>query len=175
MKTLPATDLGIMAEHLSAHEGVINKLEVYQANVSNTVLKEILVLQTTMMRAHVRIMLAFINPYNSGYIEVPELNDLLNANSHKGMEDKETNDNTKWIALEAHTTAKCLSNENYVSALMMKDKNVRNAHVEMALQQLTVQEKYTAFIKNMGWAFVPHVSVEDQVNTYQHFQYMLTQ
>lgn len=66
------------------------------------------------------------------------------------IEEYKTNVNNKWIALEAHTTAKCMSNENYVSALMMKDKNVRNAHVEMALQQLAVQEKYAVFIKEMG-------------------------
>ena len=35
MTALPAVDLGIVAEHLTAHEGVINKLEVYQANVTN--------------------------------------------------------------------------------------------------------------------------------------------
>ncbi|ASN04807.1 hypothetical protein [Virgibacillus necropolis] len=175
MTTLPAVDLGIMAEHLSAHKGVINKLEVYQANVTNTVLKDIIILQTNMMRAHVRIMLAFINPDDSGYIEVPDLNDYLRTNNHKGMKEQGSNVNNQWIALEAHTTAKCMSNENYFSALMMKDQNVRNAHVEMALQQLAVQEKYAAFIQEKGWTFVPHVSAHDQVNTYQYFQHMLEQ
>lgn len=171
MTTLPATDLGIMAEHLTAHEGVINKLEVYQANVTNSVLKEIIVLQKNMMRAHVGVMLALINPNESGYIEVPDLTNYSRANYHQG--EQSPNGNNKWIALETHTTAKCMSNENYVSALMMKDQNVRNAHVEMALQQLTIQEKLAAFIEKMGWSFVPHVSVQDQVNTYQHFQHML--
>jgi hypothetical protein len=57
-------------------------------------------------------------------------------------------------------------------ALMMKDPNARHAHIEMALQQAAVQERYSGVIKSMGWAFVPHVSVQDQINTYQHFQHV---
>ncbi|WP_158701726.1 hypothetical protein [Lentibacillus sp. Marseille-P4043] len=51
----------------------------------------------------------------------------------------------------------------------MKDQNVRHAHVEMALQQLTLMEMYEALMKRMGWSFTPRVSTQDQVNTYQHF------
>lgn len=172
MTTLPATDLGIMAEHLMAHEGVINKLVVYQVNVTNPVLKEIIVLQTEIMRAHVKVMLALINPQDSGYIEVPPLSDFARVDSQQDLEEQETDANTKWITLEAHTTAKCMAVDNFFSALMMKDKNVRNAHTEMALQQQAVQEKYASFIKEMGWGFVPHASVQEQVSTFQHFQNM---
>lgn len=62
MPTLPATDLGLMAEHLTAHKGIINKLEVYHEKVTNSKLKEIIALQTDMMRVHVKVMLALINP-----------------------------------------------------------------------------------------------------------------
>src|SRR5699024_8678531 len=77
--------------------------------------------------------------------------------------------NDKWIALEAHAGAKLMSNENYTSALLMKDRNVRNAHVEMAMQQLEIQKRYSDFINRMGWSFVPHADAQEQVKTYQHF------
>src|SRR5699024_3336103 len=35
MSTLPSVDLGLMAEHLSTHEGMINKLKVYHINTTN--------------------------------------------------------------------------------------------------------------------------------------------
>ncbi|MEN1968016.1 hypothetical protein WMZ97_08055 [Lentibacillus sp. N15] len=50
MPNLPATDLGIMAEYLTAHKGVINKLELYQKMVTIMELKEIIQLQTNMMQ-----------------------------------------------------------------------------------------------------------------------------
>ncbi|WP_099157157.1 hypothetical protein [Virgibacillus ndiopensis] len=173
MADLPAVDLGIMAEHLSSHEGVINKLKVYYEKVTTIELKEIIALQVNMMRVHVRVMLALIDPRNDDYVEVPDLN-VYRGKNYTNWEGKPRIDyDDKWITLEAHTTAKCMSNENYVSALMMKDSNVRNAHVRMALQQLEVQQMYSKFINKMGWSFVPHVSVQDQMNTYGHFQHML--
>lgn len=175
MNVLPSVDLGLMAEHLTAHEGVINKLNVYHEKVTNTDLKEIIALQANMMRVHVGVMLALINPYQKDYVEVPPLNTYISSFFPRRVSEHKVNFDNKWIALEAHTTAKCMSNENYFSALMMKDSNVRNAHVEMALQQLAVLAKYADFIKSMGWSFVPNASIEEQVNTYQHYKYMLDQ
>ncbi len=37
--SLPAVDLGIMAEHLSTHEGMINKLKIYYPLLTKPVLK----------------------------------------------------------------------------------------------------------------------------------------
>ncbi|KAB8139207.1 hypothetical protein F9U64_01655 [Gracilibacillus oryzae] len=175
MASLPAIDLGIMAEHLSAHEGIINKLNVYHEKATNIELKEIIAFQGNMMRIHVKVMLALINPHYNDYVEVPDLS-VYSGNGYYQRDNKHWVDyDNKWIALEAHSTAKLMSNENYISAIMMKDKNARNAHVEMALQQLEAQKRYSEFINRMGWTFVPHVSVQDQVNTYQHFQHMLNQ
>lgn len=173
MAILPAADLGIMTEHLSAHEGVINKLNVYHEKATNNDLKEIIALQVNVMRVHVRVMLALLDPQNNDDVEVPDLNVYRANDFYQGPGKQEVDYNNKWIALEAHTTATFMSNENYVSALMMKDRNARNAHVEMALQQLEVLKRYAAFINQMGWLFVPYVSMKDQVNTYQHFQYIL--
>jgi hypothetical protein len=39
----------------------------------------------------------------------------------------------------------------------------------MALQQTVIQEKYGELIKHKGWEYVPHISLKEQLNTYQHF------
>lgn len=172
MSTLPSVDLGLMAEHLSTHEGMINKLKVYHINTTNPDLKSIIALQINVMMSHVRVMLSLINPDNNEYVEVPDL-DMYDV-SNRRVEGTGVNKyNDKWIALEAHAGAKLMSNENYTSALLMKNRNVRNAHVEMALQQLEIQKRYSDFINRMGWSFVPHADTQEQVKTYQHFQHLL--
>lgn len=171
--TLPATDLGLMAEHLSTHEGMLNKLKYYHNKVTNAELKEVIGLQINGMRAHVRVMLMLINPYQDEYVEVPPLEANTRNQYHREKTWGQNTLDNKSIALEARASAKCMANENFVSALMMKNSNAKHAHIEMALQQATLQEMYGEFIKKMGWAFVPHVSEEDQINTYQHFQHIL--
>lgn len=77
MKGLPANDIGLMAEHLSTHEGMINKLKIYHMNVKRLELKDTIDLQIKVMHAHVEVMLSLINPQNDDYVEVP---DLRNSN-----------------------------------------------------------------------------------------------
>src|SRR5699024_9269135 len=153
----------------------INKLLLYEMMVSNAALKGIIILHANVMRNHVKVMLALINPHQNGYVELPHLNEYSMNYYPQVPEEQKVNTNNKWIALETHNTAKSMSNENYISALMMKNQNVRNIHAEMALQQFTLQGKYADFIKRMGWSFVPNASIQDQINTYQHYQYMLEQ
>ncbi|UOQ94376.1 hypothetical protein MUO14_05315 [Halobacillus shinanisalinarum] len=43
--TLPVVDLGLMAEHLTTHKGIISKLKRYHSMVSIVALKEILSIQ----------------------------------------------------------------------------------------------------------------------------------
>jgi hypothetical protein len=167
MSTLPSTDLGLMAEHLTAHEGEINKLKVYVRNVSNNGLKDIINLQIKMLKDHVRVMLALIDPKQTGYVKLAPLEKL------KGLIKDTTstnNEHVKWITLEAHNTARTMSNVNYVSALMMKNQNVRDIHVQMALQELEVQKMYEKVMKKMGWGFVPHASKDSQEKTYQYYE-----
>jgi len=146
MTILPTIDLGLMAEHLSTLEGVINKLVLYETKVTNIALKEILVLQAKAMRNHVKVMLALINPHQNGYIQLQQLNEYtMNSHPHV-LEGQEGNADNKWIASESHNTAQSMSNENYISALTMKNQNIRNIHSEIALQQFTLQGKYTDLI-----------------------------
>lgn len=109
MDSLPAIDLGLMVEHLSAHEGVINKLAHYQPLVTNLELRNILKLQENVLHSHVWVMLAFINPNYHNEVKVPPLSayreDPIFERSGNG-------EDNKWIALEAHNTAKNMSNRN---------------------------------------------------------------
>lgn len=173
--SLPAIDLGLMAEHLTAHEGVINKLELYQTKVSIASLKEIIVSQTNMMRDHVRVMLALINPYQQNeYVELSPINEHSGFNKQP-IGEHNTNFQDKWIALDGHNTAKNMSNNNYVSALMMQDPYVRNIHIQMALQQFEMLDKYNELITKMGWTFTPHATVHEQFNTFQYYEHILHQ
>ncbi|MFD2043339.1 hypothetical protein ACFSTA_02955 [Ornithinibacillus salinisoli] len=172
MADLPAIDHGLMIEHLNAHEGGIHKLKSYQGMVTNNDLRDIIHLQENIMRTHVWIMLAFIHPDYHQDIELPP----LSTDSKKQYVEKEGSAGTdlnKWIALEAHNTAKNMSNTNFHSALMMKDPKVKKAHIQMALQQLEIKDKYEDFLKGMGWDFVSNISVQERIKTYLHFQHLL--
>lgn len=174
MDSLPAVDLGLMSEHLSAHEGVINKLKAYQAIITNNELSNIIKLQENMMQTHVWVMLALINPDYSTYVEVPSLNNYQIKQNAEGGRITKSRDN-KWVALEVHSTAKNMSNTNYNSALLMQNQNVINAHIEMALQQHQIQKMYAELLENMGWTYVPHIPIQEQIKTYFHFQHLLNE
>ncbi|GAA0443548.1 MAG: spore coat protein [Bacillota bacterium] len=167
MERLPAIDLGLMSEHLAAHEGELCKLNMYFAIANSSQLKNILKLQSNVMYAHVLVMLALINPYHQQPVKLPSMD---NTHSDQNVKHSTATKNDKWIATEAHTSAKSMANDNFISALMMQDQHVRDIHVEMALQQLKIQENYEDFLKNMGWTFVPYTTSEEQLNTYYHFQ-----
>ncbi|UOR12078.1 spore coat protein [Halobacillus amylolyticus] len=159
-----------MAEHLSTHEGMLSKLKYYHNEVTNAELKQIIDLQIEVI--HVKVMLMLINPYQNGYIEVPSLESFTGDQYRPEEAWGQNTLNNKSIALEARAGTKSMADNNFVSALMMKNPNVRRAHIEMALQA-ALQERYGELIKRMGWAFVPHVSVQDQIDTYQHLQHIL--
>jgi hypothetical protein len=167
--TLPSLDLGLMSEHLTVHQGVIYKLRKYHEKITDGELKEIILLQIKIMSEHVRVMLQLINPNQNNYVEVPPLHFYTSIQFPQHTGRQRDNFKNKPIALEARMTAKSMANENFVSALMMKNPNARHAHIEMALQQTTIQEKYGELIKSRGWEYVPHVCLEEQFNTYQHF------
>src|SRR5690625_5310228 len=102
-------------------KSVINKLELYQTKVTNATLKEVLLRSTSVMRDHVRVMLALINPSLNEHLEPTPINEYF-RNFYMRIEKEENNNfQDKWISLDGHTTAKNMSNNNYVSALMMQD------------------------------------------------------
>src|SRR5699024_12336884 len=105
MSTLPSVDLGLIAEHLSTHEGMINKLKVYHINTTNPELKSIIALQINVMMSHVRVMLFLINTDNNEYVDVLDL--YMYDVSSKRADDMGVNKyKDKWIAIEEEAGVK---------------------------------------------------------------------
>ncbi|EQB36720.1 MULTISPECIES: hypothetical protein [Virgibacillus] len=171
MNQLPVIDLGLMTEHLTAHKGALHKLQDYNNLATDQILKDILVMQSSVLYNHVLVMLALINPYQTQLVELPPLPSEADVISQKlhAMSPTALNETNQWIAMESHTSAKNMSNTNYLSALMMKNDNVRHIHVQMALQQLTIQDNYEEYMRQMGWSFFPVASFEEQLKSYNYF------
>ncbi len=164
---LPAVDLGIMAEHLNTHEGVIYRLKIYDQSLQNIVLKRIVELHLKTLRNHVKTMLALIDPNRTHTVHLPDL-DSINWNVDIGTLEEYEKD----IALDARSTAKLMGSDNFNSALMMKDSNVKNIHIKMSYQDISLQMMYDYLIKHTRGEFIPRVSNEMQRMTLQHFNYL---
>lgn len=167
---LKAIDLGLMAEHLTIHKGVLGKLKLYYCLVQNPNLKQVIYEQLVIMRNHVHVMLMLIDPEQNKEVTVSALNQVqpitINCKAYSNhMGDKS-------IALEAQHTAMSMAHDNFSSALKMKADNVRDIHLHMALQQVRLQERYTSFINEMGWGYSPDISLEEQKNTLKMFKKM---
>ncbi|MFC4322259.1 hypothetical protein [Litchfieldia salsa] len=165
--TLPAVDLGIMSEHLSTHEGVINKLKMYYVSVSNPVLKKMLMLHIQTLRNHVTTMLELMNP-SSHHVHLKE---MANFESHSVL--VQLTEVEKDITLEVRATAKLMGSDNFNSALMMKDPKVKNIHLKMSYQDITLQMLYDKLLKDLGGGeYIPKVSDEVQRMTFEKFHHV---
>ncbi len=120
------------------------------------------------MMSHVDVMLKLIDSDNKQSVNVPPLTTYEDVTFQHHFQP--LNDYTnKWVTLEAHNTAKCMSEQNYISSLNMKNPNVKKAHSDMALQQAHIQKLYNELISIMNWSFVPHSTIETQYQTYQFY------
>ncbi|MEG7380869.1 hypothetical protein V5785_16385 [Bacillus subtilis] len=164
---LPAADLGIMAEHLSTHEGVISKLKAYGSAVRHRDLRDLLHLHANLLRTHVTAMLALINPDQTSEVHLPEM-PYVHFHQHSGALSAAEKD----IALEARSTAKLMGSDNFNSALMMKHPNVRNIHLQMSFQDAALQILYTRLIRRGNGEFVPMASEQMQRLTLQRYQHV---
>ncbi|MBT2758796.1 hypothetical protein J7E71_23270 [Mesobacillus foraminis] len=164
--SLPAVDLGIMAEHLSTHKGVIHKLKMYYSTVQNPDLSKLLKLHIKVLRNHVNTMLALINPDRNGEVHLPSM-EIVHLSMGSALSEME-----KDIVLEARATAKLMGSDNFNSALMMKDTNVKNVHLQMSYQDVTMQMLYGNLLKAMNGEFVPKVSKEMQRLTFEKYQHV---
>ncbi|MBD8069271.1 hypothetical protein F7888_09775 [Bacillus sp. PS06] len=167
---LPAVDLGIMAEHLAAHEGMINKFKIYYATVRSPVLKNLLLTHIHTLRDHVRAMLVLIDPNQVGQVHLHQMKDVHLTLGHEKFTEQE-----KDITLEARATAKLMANDNFTSALMMKDHHVKHAHIEMALQEEKLQSMYSEVIKQIDGDFTPKVTEKMQLLTLQKYYHVLNE
>lgn len=164
---LPAVDLGIMAEHLSTHEGVINRLKLYNKMIKNDMLKNLVEMHLEMLRTHVTTMLALIEADRTEKVHLPELGSI-NWDADVGTLVEYEKD----IALDTRSTTKLMGSDNYNSALMMKDPSVKNIHLKMSYQNISLQVMYDHLLKLAHGEFIPRVSKEMQQMTLQHYNHV---
>lgn len=163
---LPAVDLGLMAEHIEAHEGVINRIKIYETMVRNKKLQRLLSVHKRMLRNHVITMLALINPDRQTEVQLPEMELLTMVGTHE-LEKFE-----KEILLDAMSTAKLMGGDNFNSSLMMKNINVKNIHMQMSYQDVSVQMIYEQLLEAVEGDFLPMASIEEQRKTLKHFAHV---
>lgn len=150
---LPAIDLGLMAEHLAAHEGVIFKLQTYYQNVQNPLLKRVLKSHIDTLQVHVAVMLSLIDPNRIHEVQLPKVNEILFNETLGHLLPWE-----KDIALEGRFTAKSMGTNNFNSGTMMKDENVKTIHLQMSYQDIYFQKMYNNLITASDGGFVPMAS-----------------
>ncbi|MFT9597418.1 hypothetical protein [Mesobacillus sp.] len=165
---LPAADLGIMAEHLPTHEGVISKLRIFKEIVDDQELKKLIQLNIQMLREHVRAMLELIDPNRKGEVKLADMPDIqLNTEMLKLSEQE------KDIVLETRAVSKLMGSNNFNSALMMKDMNVKNIHIQMAYQDVRMQMLYNMVVEHVNGDFTPLVTEAMQSKTHEKYKHIL--
>ncbi|RIW38335.1 hypothetical protein D3H55_01990 [Bacillus salacetis] len=167
---LPAIDLGLMSEHLAAHEGVIYKLEIYLNNVQNKTFRKILKAHIDTLRNHVLVMLMLINPNRVEKVSLPDI-EKMNMDVPLGKL-------TPWeknMVLESRFTANAMGSNNFNSASMMKNDNVKNIHLQMSYQDIHFQKMYNKLITAADVEFVPMASLEEQWKALRKYQHVMSQ
>lgn len=160
---LKSIDLSLMAEHLMIHKGVLSRLESAYCTVHSNELKQIIYEQIVIMRNHVKVMLLLMDPNQNEHVTVAALNELDPVSIK--CQNQNTQSKEKNIAIELKNTAKTMANANFSSALRMKAQNVRDIHINMALQQATIQHRYHLFLEQNMKEVAPESSIQEQLNT----------
>lgn len=158
-------DVGLMANHLSAHQGVISRVKVYMQNANDERLASILQIQMTTLKNHVVVMNELLDPSkNNQSVNLPPVPPIVNFyreainRVNLGITDKD-------MLLDAHFTATALANNNFISANNMKDSRVKQLHIEMGLQQSNIAEQYHMLGKQLGWMSHPDAIVDEQLHS----------
>lgn len=158
---LKTIDVGLMANHLSAHKGIIKRLELYANTTKHQQLLNIFVQQISAMTNHVQVMNMLLDPNYANYQitlpPIPQSNLQVNnqLSSDLGIEDKD-------MLFDAHFTATAMANDNFISATNMKSTQVKKLHLEMALQQDQLARKHELLAEKMGWMNPPTATNAEQ-------------
>jgi hypothetical protein len=169
--TLPVIDVQLMNAHLKTHEGVLYKLRMFYHHAKHPTLKELIHKQYLVMESHVSVMLRLLNPYDTNWIELPHID--LNIVPKESYFEGNMHAQDKPIALEAKATAESMADKNFMSALMMKNQNVKIVHFNMADQQAKLADSYSQFIQNMWPEKTEMSSKETQLGIINEFQRLL--
>jgi tRNA(Glu) U13 pseudouridine synthase TruD len=164
---IPAIDLGLMAEHLAAHEGVLYKLGIYHQNVQNKTFRNILKSHINTLRNHVAVMLMLIDPNRVEKVNLPDIQQIEIDGPPETLKSWEKN-----MALESRFTANSMGTNNFNSAAMMKNENVKNIHLQMAYQDIQFQKMYNKLIASAD--FVPMALPDMQWMTVQKYQHLVS-
>lgn len=168
---LPAIDVGLMDEHLAAHEGVIYRLNQYLTEVEHPYIRKLINKQKSVMKDHVKVMFGLLNPENNQFYNLETVDPALSLEK-VGPEYKQDKE-LKKITMDLMATSSHMANSNFNSALKMVDPNVKHAHFQMAVQQATLMNYYVHFVEKMGWSYAPKAKLEDQYQTIAHFRHLL--
>ncbi|MDL4841861.1 hypothetical protein [Aquibacillus rhizosphaerae] len=167
---LPAIDVGLMKEHLTAHEGIIYDISNDYSKVRHTFLKALIEKQIIVMTDHVRVMLKLLEPERENWVSLATSNPNISIES---LQNSAANQDEKPIVAGLMTTSMLMANDNYNSALRMSNENVKHVHYIMAMQQASFQNYYTIFMEQMGWSITPKANLEDQKQVIQHFRHLI--
>ncbi|MBW3112526.1 hypothetical protein KYJ26_11830 [Bacillus sp. MCCB 382] len=167
---LKMIDLSLMAEHLPVHKAELDKLASYICTLQNSEIKQAATEQYMMMQNHVKVMIALMDPVQNETISIEDLHkwEPVSFNCQQnsiGMSQEN-------ILKELATSAKSMANNNFNSALRMKAENVRTIHTHMALQQMTMLNRYNALLNKFTKDTVPASSRKEQKETMETFQKM---
>lgn len=162
---IKTVDVGLMANHLSAHKSIIKRLELYTTRIQNTQILSILNQQIMMMKNHVQVMNQLLDPKQST-VNLPPIPSNSGTFSNQIASNYEMSE--KDISIDAHFTASAMAKENFNSSENMKNKQVKKLHSAMALQQATIAEMYEDLMSQMGWINQPNASVTEQTSIIMH-------
>lgn len=115
-------------------------------------------------------MLALIDPNRTEKIHLVDLPKIPLSEHIGNLAEWE-----KDIALESRSSAKLMGTNNYNSASMMKDENVKSIHVKMAKQDIQLQTMYGQLIKAVNGDYVPMATPEMQWMAIQKYQHVLNE
>ncbi len=157
-------DVGLMANHLDAHKGVIKRLELYMRMTKNQQLVHTLNQQIGAMKNHVKVMNQLLDPTNTNPVTLPPIpQNVMNHGIQSpfidtGMVDRD-------ITFDALFTANAIANDNFISSSNMKNQQVKQLHAEMAKQQSHIANQYEMLAEQLGWLSHPDATNQEQTQS----------
>src|SRR5699024_10010599 len=150
-KMLKNVDVGLMVNHLSAHNAIIKRLDMYINHVQNQQIATIIQKQMMIMNNHVQVMKQLLDPKQStvNLLLIPtNVGMVQHLNNNLDISDQD-------IAVDAHFTASAMAKENFNSVENMKNRQVKKTSSEVALKQATIAEMYEELMNQLGWMSQP--------------------
>ncbi|WP_409250746.1 hypothetical protein V1502_11270 [Bacillus sp. SCS-153A] len=149
---LKMSETGLMAEHLVMHDGVMHRLLESKLHVQDEKLKKVVSKQIDVLKEHAETMMDFLG--YDGSLSFSEMDKETENYASKVLRDRH-------VALDGLFTANSLSKTNYTHSTVMKDKEVKETHVRMAMDQMEIAKQYEEIIKENGWSVQPSADSEE--------------